>query len=831
MYTAADTRGGGRRRARRPAGWSRRAWAACLLACTLSALTGAPAAARTVTVDVGALRAVIQPNPWSVSFVDRSGSVVLREAAGGSSGTAAGAIGFSSGGVWSHASRAVAGHLVGGAYTARLITGGRSMAIRIAAARPGVVSVTADGPASATQMGTGFERGAGERFLGFGERSDAVVRDGGTVQDYVAEGPYQPAELSLVKVLVPPPGFDPRPDATYFPVPWLLSSRGYGFLLEGNAKSLFTLGAPWSVAADGSRLAYRVYAGPQPAQALARFTADVGRQPAPAAPFFFGPWWQPTDATANIRQLQEAGGGALGSLAQTYTHYLPCGGQQGQAAAEHRTTQMFHSAGLAVTTYFNPMICTGYHPAFDQAAAAGVLTKNPLGQPYLYRYTGVGQFQVGQFDFTAPGATAFYDRLLSEAVGNGYDGWMEDFGEYTPLDAVSADHMPGPEMHNLYPVLYHGAAYAYSRRASRPLARFNRSGWTGAARVSQLVWGGDPSTTFGFDGLTSAIANGLTIGASGVSLWGSDIGGYFALSLPQTTPDLERRWIEFGFASGVMRTEANGFGKGPVPRAQMFDPGVFPVWVRYAQLRTQFEPYLAAAERQYNATGMPLMRQLMLVYPGDRRAATRSDEYMFGPDLLVAPVITAGATSRSLYLPPGRWIDLWRSVSLGRDGAPHLRRPVVLSGRRDVTVPAPADQLPLFVRAGAAFGLLPADVQTLSTYGSGVVHLGDRDGSRTLLAWPLPGAPASVASLADDATAASRPLPQGGWLLVVRQTRARTLGLQVALSTRPCHLLVDGRSTGFRYAAGVLTAAVRLTSGSVRAVPCARPAAPVAGLG
>src|SRR5262249_44238573 len=161
--------------------------------------------------------------------------------------------------------------------------------------------------------------------------------------------------------------------------------------------------------------------------------------------------------------------------------------------------------------------------------------------------------------------------------------------------------LPGPEMHNLYPALYHGAAYAYSRRAPRPLARFNRSGWTGAARVSQLVWGGDPSTGFGFDGLRSAIANGLTIGASGVSLWGSDIGGYFALTLPQTTPDLERRWIEFGFASGVMRTEANGFPSNDT-RAQIFDPDVLPVWVRYARLRTQLEPYLAAADRQYNAT-------------------------------------------------------------------------------------------------------------------------------------------------------------------------------------------------------------------------------------
>jgi hypothetical protein len=301
--------------------------------------------------------------------------------------------------------------------------------------------------------------------------------------------------------------------------------------------------------------------------------------------------------------------------------------------------------------------------------------------------------------------------------------------------------------------------------------------------------------------------------------------------LPQTTPDLERRWIEFGFASGVMRTEANGFSLGKTPRAQIFDADVLPVWVRYARLRTQLEPYLAAGEREYNATGMPLMRQLMLVYPGDPRAATRDDEYMFGDQLLVAPVIDAGATSRSVYLPRGRWIDFWRSVSIGRDGAPHLRRPVVLDGGRDVTVAAPAEQLPMFVPAGASLGLLPADVQTLSDYGSGVVHLRDRPTRRTLLAWPLAGAPDSTASLADDATAHSRATQDGGWLLMIHQSRTRTIRLQVALSARPCLLLVNGRPARFGYTAGVLRATVTLADGSVRAVTRCNQAPRGSGLG
>ncbi len=180
---------------------------------------------------------------------------------------------------------------------------------------------------------------------------------------------------------------------------------------------------------------------------LRRFSADVGRQPPPAAPFYFGPWWQPDgDAAQNIAQLKAAG--ALGSLMQTYTHYLPCGDQQGHTAEQQAMTAQAHDAGLAITTYFNPMICTTYQPPYGLAAAGGFLNTNAAGQPYVYPYTGSRVFPVSQFDFTAPGTVGFYGDLLSEAVGNGYDGWMEDFGEYTPPDARSADGTPGPEMHN-----------------------------------------------------------------------------------------------------------------------------------------------------------------------------------------------------------------------------------------------------------------------------------------------------------------------------------------------------------------------------------------------
>jgi len=154
------------------------------------------------------------------------------------------------------------------------------------------------------------------------------------------------------------------------------------------------------------------------------------------------------------------------------------------------------------------------------------------------------------------------------AIGDGYDGWMEDFGEYTPTDSVSADGRPGAQEHNLYPVLYHRTAYEAARGAGRPIARFNRSGWTGSARYSQIVWGGDPTTSFGFDGLTSAVRNGLSMGLSGVSLWGSDIGGFFSIARPELTPEIIEHRLS-PFHQQASRSSARGLARVDVAQLRL----------------------------------------------------------------------------------------------------------------------------------------------------------------------------------------------------------------------------------------------------------------------
>ena len=768
-------------------------------------LLGPPTASAAV-VDAGALRATIDADPWHLSFGGPAPQAPLAEFAGTGTGPV-GALGFRTAAGWFRATRVSAANFEGDAYVATVQTSdpaGRTLALRVEPDADGVLAVDASvqGATTADVLATGISFAAppGERHLGFGERSNAVDQRGNEVENYVAEGPYQEIERPFISAFVPAAGYRPRDDATYFPIPWLLSTRGIGVLVANDETSTFRLATDrtdaWSVEVAAPSLRLRVVAGPGPANAVRRFSAYVGRQPPVEAPFFFGPWWQPKgDEAANIATLKAAG--AIGSVMQTYTHYLPCGDQV--EANERARTDRAHAAGLAVTTYFNPMVCTQYTSAYEEARSRGVLTRNALGQPYEYRYTGSAQFFVGQVDFTHPEAFDYFGDLLDEAVGHGYDGWMEDFGEYTPLDAHGYEGSTGEAYHNKYVVGYHAAARAYARdRAPRPLARFNRSGWTGTARHSQIVWGGDPTTDWGFDGLESAVKNGLSMGLSGVSMWGSDIGGFFALSAPQTTPELLARWLEFGFASGVMRTQANGFQLQPQTRAQIFDADTLPIWARYAKLRTQLYPYLAAAESKYDSSGLPLMRHLALAYPTDRDATAREDEYLFGPDLLVAPVVQPDERERSLYLPAGRWIDWWRSVSLDERGAPHLGTSQVLDGARAATLPAPLDELPMLVREGAVIPLLHPSVDTLADYGAGTaVRLRDRQDHLRLLAWPRGKRTVSLGP--DPADTATSEETSSGWTLEIHGSRARTYDVEAALGSlsggafRPCSVRTGDR--------------------------------------
>jgi alpha-glucosidase (family GH31 glycosyl hydrolase) len=682
----------------------------------------------------------------------------------------------------------------------------RGVRLRIRPRRSGAIALTAS-LRGAEAVSISFTAPARERYFGFGERSDAVSPRATVVENYVSDGPFSKESRAVTRAVVPPAGFRARDDATYFPIPWLLSSRGYGVLLDNDETSRFGLpgarGGRWRATVDGSRLRLRAFAGPTPAAVLRRFTAAVGRQPAPAAPWSFGPWLQTgqpnapplAEQIADLDKLRAAD--APVSAAETQLRYLPCGLDRGLENYEAERVAYYHRMGLAVLTYVNPMLCASYEPRFSEARAAGALLRGPDGQPSLWDSfvggTGPAGFtiqQVGQYDFTAKAGVDAYRQVIDRILAVPHEGWMEDFGEYTPLDARAADGSTGSALHNRYPVLYHCAVHRMT--AGRGIVRFQRSGWTGAARCADDVWGGDPTTSFGFDGLSSAVKQALSMGLSGVSRWGSDIGGYDTIGDdPRLTPELLKRWIAFGAVSGVMRIKKTGLEIPSYRRPQVWDPGVIGVWRKFTKLHTQLYPYILAADAEYRRTGMPLMRALVLQHPRDGRAAGVEDQFMFGDDLLAAPVLKAGARSRRVYLPRGRWLDARRALRYeSRDGSFHAGRAPVVRGGRTVRARAGLDELPLYVRAGAVIPMLPADVSTLSDFGAGaVVRLADRQNQMRLLAFPTRA----------DAS----------WTLKLAGPRRR---YTLEAVFRACSVSLDGRPlphSAWRQHRGVLTATFR----------------------
>jgi alpha-D-xyloside xylohydrolase len=798
-----------------------------------------PTAVRAETVRSGSLRVDVATSPFSLTFVVDGGPSLSSASDAGADGPSALALRTPTG--WIHATSVSRLARKGNGLRMTVDTSdpqAGAFEVRVAPDGEGVIEVEATRAATATDVlgiSAAWAAPADERFYGLGERADAAQHRGARVENYVSDGPWIEENRALISAILPPPGFRARDDSTYFPIPWILSSRGYGVLVDNDETSYHDLatvrpdvwsvevvGAPDGVAARPAptSLRFRVFAGPRPAEVLRRFTAAVGRQPAPAAPWVFGPWYQ----GPALQAFRDAD--VPVSVSQTYLHYLPCGDNRSNEPAR---TAAAHALGYAITTYFNPMICTSYTPAFPDAAAAGALTATTSGEPYIYRYFTSRFFDVGQFDFSAPAGRRFYASLLGDAIDDGHDGWMEDFGEYTPLDSRSADGRDGSATHNRYPTDYHCAAHAAVGR--RPIVRFQRSGWTGAARCAQVVWGGDPTTSWDFDGLRSVVTAGLGMGLSGVSRWGSDIGGFFSLAGPPLDDELLIRWVQLGAVSGVMRSQRDGIAIPSYVRPQVEDAAQIGNWRRYTKLRTQLYPYIVAADREYSRSGLPIMRHLVLAYPDDPAAADREDEFLFGPDLLVAPVLTPGATTREAYLPPGDWVDFWRAVEFGSaEGSFVLGGAEVLAGGGVHTVPAPLDELPLLVRAGATLAMLPADVDTLADYGAGapgLVRLADRQRALQLIAFPR-GTSEGRFGKAGRYTSTEAP---GKWTLNVRAERRSTVTLQATMRTLqapfvPCSVLVNRRALPadawtFDPATGVLRATVEGRSLRVEATACA----------
>ena len=277
----------------------------------------------------------------------------------------------------------------------------------------------------------------------------------------------------------------------------------------------------------------------------------------------------------------------------------------------------------------------------------------------------------------------------------GVDGWWPDEGD--PLDLESRlvrnrMYWEGPQI---------------DRSNERPYA-LHRNGYAGMQRYASFLWSGDVYSTW--ETLKTHVPIGINTALSGIPYWGTDIGGF--VPTPEFTAELYVRWFQFGAFNPLFRAHGrtwklrlpwgwNTGDPGPVEvtayngaatpdASQLHNPDVEPICRKYLELRYRLLPYLYSAVRECATTGMPILRALWLHYKDDPAAVARGDEYLWGRDLLVAPVVERGATVRPLYLPRGQWHDFWSGERL--EGGREIERPVDLA------------TMPLYVRAG---GVVP----------------------------------------------------------------------------------------------------------------------------
>jgi sulfoquinovosidase len=576
------------------------------------------------------------------------------------------------------------------------------------------VDATVDGLAPRA-WSAAFATPADEAFLGFGERYNHTDQRGLSLYSWPEEGGLAEGEGH-------PAGPDnPFPNGetmTYYPVPFFLSTRGYGFWLDTTWRNQFDMASEradaWRVWHLGPSLSYEVYlpAGdgrPWPQQVVDAFTARTGRPMIPPA-WSFGPRRRigaesQAEGVPEIQAMRDHG--LAITVADDARHFLPRGIADSELDALRAWTASAKALGYRVLCYYNPYLADDatmpWRDKYAAGLANGYFLKDANGEVSLAYLISGGMANVATVDVTSPEARAWFTAMFQPALDVGYSGWMYDFGEYVQPGIVAANGMTGEELHNLFPVLYQQAAYDALEAGdyAGEWYTFVRSGYTGASQYSPMVWSGDPDANFDdAEGLPAQVRAGINLSLSGVANWGSDISGYKCLADGTAAADgeLVARWIQAGSMQSNMHDENACTGGGT--KANVWSsPDAQAAWRDYALLHTRLFPYMYTLAHEAHLTGAPLIRHLYFEHPDQRDLAAVDDTHYFGPALLVAPVVARGARERVVPLPPGRYLD-WRDQALYAGGAA-------------VTVPAPLDKLPLFLRDGYLVPLLDASIETL----------------------------------------------------------------------------------------------------------------------
>jgi alpha-D-xyloside xylohydrolase len=612
-----------------------------------------------IVIDAGSLRAEISLNPWHLRFTDASGKTLVEQDRGHTD---------------------ISGRL-------RTLPFGRSSA-----------------GGAAVAYHESFAAAPDEAFAGFGESFTRLDKRG-----------QRPLMWNF-------DAFGAESQRAYKNVPLYVSSKGYGILVDSGAPTEFDVcqstHSVVQIVVPDDVIDYYVIAGPAPSDVLERYDLLTCRPSLPPK-WAFGTWISSgfcvdsqERVLARARTIRERGIPCdvlhLDTYWQTDGHWSDLRWDPVNFPEPERMLDELHEMGFKVCLWMNPYL-SHLSPAFEEASGAGYLLKNEKGETYVADCWHGSFPACGIVDFTNPAATTWFKGLLESLLRQGVDAFKTDFAEGVPADSVAFNGMSGTDLHNVYTLLFNDAVAEVTREVNGHGLVWARSSYLGGQRHS-AQWNGDTYTNYAAMG--STIRGGLAHGLSGVPFWSHDAGGFTG----RPTDDLYVRWTQFGALSPLVRLH------GTTTREPWEFPAVEEQAVAALKLRYRLMPYIYSAAVEAARTGAPMMRALCVDHPDDPVAWQADLEYLFGRDLLVAPM-TAPEGVRQVYLPHGTWVDYWTGE--------------VLEGSRYVQVAKPLDQIPLFVRHGALIPVtepgatvgVPAELSLVAFGGGdGTAEIHDEDG-------------------------------------------------------------------------------------------------------
>ncbi|HEU6448013.1 MAG TPA: TIM-barrel domain-containing protein [Verrucomicrobiae bacterium] len=437
----------------------------------------------------------------------------------------------------------------------------------------------------------------------------------------------------------------------YKPIPFFLSSRGYGMFLHTSTPITCDFGHDFSgvnsLMIGDDALDLFIFIG-TPKEILNEYTSLTGKSPMPPL-WSFGLWMSRCtyNSETQVRQIAR----------QLRENKIPCDVihlDTGWFETDWRNDYQFSktrfpNAGKMISDlkdegfhiscwqlpYFVPK-----NSLFDELVTNNLVVRDRKGN--LPTEDAI-------LDFSNPKTVDWYQDKLAGLLRMGVGAIKADFGEAAPEDGLYADGRTGFYEHNLYPLRYNKAVADITRKVTGENIIWARSAWAGSQRYP-IHWGGDAESTD--QGMASELRGGLSFGLSGFSFWSHDIGGFTASSISQVDTNLYERWMAFGMLTSHSRCH------GIAPKEPWnYGTNFMNEFRREDELKYKLMPYVYAQAKDCSEHGLPMLRALFVEFPDDPGSWLIDDEYLFGSQMLVAPLMHENETSRNVYLPPGNWID------------------------------------------------------------------------------------------------------------------------------------------------------------------------------